>query len=86
MNVPGVSKENEHPWYKEGFETIIQDQKINAHWVSANEIKIDPYLFDSEFTVTMKSKYVEKDAIGRIGIHAAYKETECSELKVMLKR
>ncbi|WP_028595999.1 DUF3891 family protein [Paenibacillus assamensis] len=83
MNEPGVSKENEHPWYKEGFETIIQDQKINAHWVSANEIRIDPCLFDSEFTVTMKSKHVEKDVINRIGIHAAYQETEWSELTVM---
>ncbi|WP_261378344.1 DUF3891 family protein [Paenibacillus agilis] len=85
MNEPGVSKVNEHPWYKEGFETIIKGQKINARWISANEIKIDPCVFDSEFTATMKSKYVAKDVISRIGIHAAYKETKWSELTVTFK-
>ncbi|MCR8845922.1 DUF3891 family protein [Paenibacillus sp. SC116] len=85
MNEPGVSKANEHPWYKEGFETIIQEQKINAHWVSGNEIKINPGLFNSEFTATLKSKYVVKDVIRRIGIQAAYKETEWSELTVTFK-
>ena len=76
FNHPGVDKANEHPWYKEGFETIIDSKKINAHWVSQNEIAISPFIFEQQFTASIQSKHVDKDLIRQIGISAAYKQTE----------
>jgi hypothetical protein len=85
MNNPGVSKEDEHPWYKEGFETTIGQQKVNAYWISNNEIFIKPLLFEIEMSATIKTKYVMKDLIKRVGIDTAYKETDLSEQEVIFR-
>ena len=86
FNHPGVEKANEHPWYKEGFETIIDNQKINAHWGSQREIAISPFIFEQEFTASIQSKHVDKDLIKQIGISAAYKQTEWTEQEITFKR
>ncbi|MNI05060.1 hypothetical protein D3C73_580040 [compost metagenome] len=83
MNNPGVIKENEHPWYREGFEIMIDDQKIHAHWMSENEIVISPFIFKSEVTATTKSKHVPKELIKRVGIAADYIETDWTEQEVI---
>ncbi len=85
MNNPGVAKENEHPWYKEGFETTIGEQKVNAYWLSSSDIFIKPLLFENETTATIKMKYVMKDLINRVGIATAYKDTDFTEQEVVFR-
>jgi len=82
FNHPGVDKANEHPWYKEGFETMIDGQKIHAHWVSSHEIAISPFIFEQQFTATIQSKHVDKHLINQIGINAAYKQTGWTEQEI----
>jgi hypothetical protein len=82
INNPGVAKENEHPWYREGFETLIGKEKLNASWISNNTILINPFIFEHEFTAVLNSKHVSKELIKNIGIDAAFKETDWTEQKV----
>lgn len=85
INNPGATKDIEHPWFKEGFDTIINDQRINAHWINNKEIVISPFLFERDFTTTIKSKQVPKELIGRLGINDAYKETNWTEQEVIFR-
>ncbi|MGI2296834.1 DUF3891 family protein [Paenibacillus sp. GXUN7292] len=85
FNRPGAAKEEEHPWYRAGFETIIDGQKINARWANSKEIVISPFLFEKEFTASIKIKYVAKDFINQIGLSAAYQETDLTEQVVTFR-
>lgn len=85
MNEPGVAKEHGHPWYREGFETTLNDQKIIARWTGETEINIDPFLFKHEMNVAIQSKHVPKDLIRQKGIDAAYKETRWTKQQVSIR-
>ncbi|MFC5472293.1 DUF3891 family protein [Cohnella suwonensis] len=82
LNEPGASKEKEHPWYREGFETIVEGRKIHAHWINRHEIQIRPYLFKKPFSASLKTKQVSKLSVDRVGIDIAYKEAGWVKLLV----
>ncbi|MCQ6561238.1 DUF3891 family protein [Paenibacillus mendelii] len=82
LNEPGATKEDEHPWYREGFETLIDDQRLAARWVSGGQIQINPFPFKQAFSAAIHSKHVSKEAIQRLGIDTAYKETPLMEQTV----
>ncbi|WP_100406960.1 DUF3891 family protein [Bacillus solitudinis] len=75
LNEEGSKKREEHPWYIDGFETLIDNQKFTAQWLSQTEIKIDPFPFTDNFKATLKCKDVSKDLREQIGIHSAYNQT-----------
>ncbi|WP_088102902.1 DUF3891 family protein [Halalkalibacter urbisdiaboli] len=75
LNEEGTSKSHEHPWYVEGFETLIDGQRYYAEWKSRAEIKIEPFPFTDEFDITFKTKYISKDLREKIGINSAYIDT-----------
>lgn len=85
LNEPGVSKDREHPWYKEGVGIAMGEQHVTANWLSSNEILIRPRLFEKETRATLKFKQVSKDLIKRVGIEEAYKQTNWKEMDVVFR-
>jgi hypothetical protein len=89
LNEPGTGKEDEHPWFKNGFKNTEvfhkEDQRLVASWLNADEIKIDPSPFTSDFPLPLKFKEVLKRSIKEIGIAKAYETSEWEE-KVVLVR
>lgn len=83
LNEPGAAKENEHPWYKDGFAvTLVPGERYSANWLNEHDIRVAPSLFEQAFTATLAQKQVSKARIQRVGLHAAYQETEWTEQKV----
>ncbi|MET3847988.1 MULTISPECIES: DUF3891 family protein [unclassified Paenibacillus] len=73
LNEPGVSKDEEHPWYREGIETEIAGLKhLQARWVDEGCAAVSLPLFRSEFTGSITLKRVSKQAIEEKGLSAAY--------------
>ncbi|UNK18651.1 DUF3891 family protein [Paenibacillus sp. N3/727] len=82
MNPEGVSKEEEHPWFREGFSSLVDGQKFSAAWISDHEVRLTPQLFAQEWTAVLRNKHVPKKRIKEVGVHEAYQESGWTELKV----
>lgn len=82
LNKEGASKNEEHPWYKDGFETMIGTQKFIAEWISETEIRITPFPFNHSFKTVLLTKHVQKELRNRVGIKRAYKETDFSRQEI----
>ncbi|QOT09232.1 DUF3891 family protein [Paenibacillus sp. JNUCC32] len=72
MNAPGVSKDQEHPWFKEGFDMTIDGERVLAAWASEHEIRLSPFLFEGAWSATVKWKYVLKAEIVAQGVAKAF--------------
>lgn len=72
MNAPGVSKDQEHPWFKEGFDMSIDGERVIAAWASEHEIRLRPFLFDQAWSASVKWKYVLKAKIDELGVAKAF--------------
>ncbi|WP_026287377.1 DUF3891 family protein [Gracilibacillus lacisalsi] len=75
LNEEGATKNEEHHWFVNGFDTWINGQQYTAEWRSKNEIRITPFPFKSDFDITLKTKYVPKDLREKNGINSAYHDT-----------
>lgn len=82
MNPEGVSKEEEHPWFKKGFNSLIDGQKFTAEWISDHEVRLTPQLFAREWSAVLRNKHVPKQRIREVGIHEAYQESDWTELEI----
>lgn len=76
MNEPGAAKDQEHPWYRNGFDTRIEDRDIHARWLGVQEIQVEPFYFEQAFTASLRSKHVNKTELRRAGIAEAYRKTD----------
>lgn len=72
MNAPGVPKDQEHPWFKEGFDMSIDGEKVMASWASEHEIQLRPFLFEQAWSASVKWKYVLKAKIDQQGVAKAF--------------
>lgn len=80
LNGPGVSKESEHPWFRNGFDvTLVSQERMIAHWVNEQVVQVAAFPFVSEFTVSLKLKHVSKDDVRHSGIDRAYHDTAWTE-------
>lgn len=75
LNRPGATKIEEHPWYKEAFDTTIQDQSLTAKWMNEHKIWLHPFPFKGDFKVSIPMKHVSKEMRTQLGIEKAYRET-----------
>lgn len=83
MNEEDASKEQEHPWFKQGFNSLVDEQKFIAEWISPHDVRISPpMLFEQAWTAKLRNKYVSKQRILDIGIRKAYLESEWTEQTV----
>ncbi|OZB97947.1 DUF3891 family protein [Paenibacillus sp. XY044] len=73
LNEPGASKDEEHPWYREGIETEIAGLgDLTARWANEDSVTVSPSLFQTEFMGSVTLKQVSKQAIKAQGFEAAY--------------
>ncbi|MBN8192109.1 DUF3891 family protein [Bacillus sp. NTK074B] len=90
LNEPGLEKENEHPWFKDGFKNTegfhSGNQKLKARWVNEHEVTLEDYPFETDFQVTLPYKIVDKTAIRKMGIAEAYKESRLEKHTIFIRK
>ncbi|MBE1443398.1 DUF3891 family protein [Paenibacillus sp. OAS669] len=89
LNRPGSPKEQEHPWYRDGFkrsEPLLPkgNPRMIAEWVNEKEIKMTPFLFKKEFQTSIPVKHVSKDMIRSRGLNTAYTQAIAHEQEVSI--
>ncbi|GIO89341.1 DUF3891 family protein [Paenibacillus lactis] len=83
MNAPGATKEEEHPWFRDGFDMSVDGQRVAAEWLGGEEIRLSPFLFEREWPVVLKNKHVRKAQIKQEGIAKAFEHAPWTEQKVL---
>lgn len=77
LNEPGVQKENEHPFFKNGINkhegiTTIQEDKVHLFWKDKHTVSLHPFVFAEPFTISLQQRNVMKQAIKQNGILKSY--------------
>ncbi|MBW3112675.1 MULTISPECIES: DUF3891 family protein [Bacillaceae] len=90
LNEPGVEKEYEHPWFKDGFKNTgnfhPRNQLLLSRWVNEHEVTFDVYPFETDFHVTLPYKKVDKMAIRKVGIAEAYGESRLEIHSIFIRK
>ncbi|MFC5714278.1 DUF3891 family protein [Thalassorhabdus alkalitolerans] len=79
LNQPGVSKEKEYPWFKNGFRQrfdYLGKKKMHAGWRSTQDIEITPFPLAQRLSFTLRSWRVSKQDCKKTGLAAAWKKRE----------
>ena len=89
LNEPGVDKDKEHPWYKDGFlnyKTLYPNQSVPvANWVSSHDIVLTPFPFGREFSNVIRLKRIQKSVVIQKGIAEAYDQAEMEEYPISFR-
>ncbi len=76
---PGVSKDDEISWYKNGFPQsfyfLQYDEKVMAYWHNQDSIRMSHPLFNKDKSFEVQIKRVSKENISTEGIAKAYQST-----------
>jgi Protein of unknown function (DUF3891) len=90
LNKPGIAKQNEHPWFKHGFKNTESfhpgNHPLLAVWVNEQEVTFNTYPFETDFHVSLPYKEVDKRAIRKMGIAAAYEESKLEEHTIFIRK
>ncbi|WP_175987160.1 DUF3891 family protein [Bacillus sp. Marseille-Q1617] len=90
LNEPGVTKEDEHPWFRDGFKNTEWfnggDRLLNGEWLNDKEIRVDRFPFNEDFLLTLTFKVVSKTAIHEMGIAAAYEASNWEKKTFFIKK
>ncbi|UTE73095.1 DUF3891 family protein [Rossellomorea marisflavi] len=82
LNHPGVAKDEEHPWFKNGFKHTQYfnhtDDPLKGHWTGHHDIAITGAPFKQPFTVELFYKEVSKSSILHNGVAKAYDSADLS--------
>ncbi|UOQ44704.1 DUF3891 family protein [Halobacillus salinarum] len=81
MNAPGVDKEKELPWFKNGFPQSFDfaPEGMLAHWKDESRVAVEPFPFENSFQVVIPYKQVAKKEIESIGLKQAYYHSPTKE-------
>ncbi|MCF8563364.1 DUF3891 family protein [Alicyclobacillus tolerans] len=87
LNEPGVSKEDEFPWYRKGFDlseklSATHGEKVVAHWSEPGRIRLFPNPFPRSFSATVLVRIVKKAEIDQHGLRAACRAAVVSKRTV----
>ncbi|WP_270181557.1 DUF3891 family protein [Alkalihalobacillus sp. CinArs1] len=76
---PGVTKENELTWFKEGFSQsfyfLEKDERILANWKDDHTIQLSHPLIPTDERFSIQIKRVPKELVQKDGIASAYEAT-----------
>src|SRR5699024_1145383 len=91
LNEPGVSKDREHFFFRDGipapkFSSILNEDKIQAHWHGENIIHLSPFPFSDTFQVTYPAKLISREGIEEIGILEKYKKSNNFNTETIYKK
>lgn len=88
INEPGVSKAQEHPWYRGGLPyshfSFTQGKGMVASWHQAQAVQVSPFPFGQAFTVTIPYRQVNKDQIKELGAARAVHLATYQQYQVQL--
>ncbi|TGB01316.1 DUF3891 family protein [Halobacillus salinus] len=81
MNQPGVSKEEEVAWFRDGFRQHFDfaPNGMIADWVDDKQVSVDPFPFENPFDARIPYKLVTKEAIKQHGFTKAYEQAETDQ-------
>ncbi|GAA0366321.1 DUF3891 family protein [Bacillus horti] len=85
LNEPGVTKNDEFPWYRQGFKQKLETlnhEVIVPEWLSVDTVRLAPFPLAKKIEVQVPYKRVEKHEIGRSGLVKAYEKAEVEVRKV----
>ncbi|ANS74585.1 hypothetical protein AWM70_08295 [Paenibacillus yonginensis] len=78
LNEPGVDKEEEHPWFREGFANTEflnarSAKRLTAFWKEKERVEVLPSPFSEAFEVTITYRKLAKERIRLMGGETAYR-------------
>ncbi|SIS53739.1 DUF3891 family protein [Salimicrobium flavidum] len=78
MNKPGVSKEDEVSWFKDGFPQPFDFAPggVSSYWRDETSVILKPFPFSEEWTASVPYRYVTRERIEEVGLETAYNEAE----------
>ncbi len=80
LNEPGVSKEEEHKWYRKGFKNSeifsVNHEFIKAEWKSKQHVSIHDFPFEQDFQAQIAIKHILKSERDKEGVEQAYHQAE----------
>ncbi|TWI53590.1 DUF3891 family protein [Halalkalibacter nanhaiisediminis] len=86
LNEPGVTKENEHPWFIDGFRNTeifgISEKPIVAEWLSDQKINVQCFPFEKEFTARLTYKAISKNDIDENGVDKGFDKSPWLEQEI----
>ncbi|WP_082231937.1 DUF3891 family protein [Halobacillus massiliensis] len=84
MQEPGINKENEISWFKDGFRQTfdIAPDGIMPRWADKKHVSLHPFPFEHEFSVHIPYRVVSKADIESKGLKSAYQDAEVLEREV----
>jgi hypothetical protein len=90
LNEPGVAKEGEFSWYREGFAhtdslPLAGGRPINALWLDPYLIGLTAFPFAAPFEVSVPTRVVSKREISHHGTAEAYRQTPITMRTVELR-
>ncbi|WP_044022269.1 DUF3891 family protein [Bacillus sp. SG-1] len=88
LNDPGVEKQDEHPWFRNGFKNTQlfhpKQKLLKAHWKSQDEVIIESFPFMKDFELALPYKKVSKNFKKELGIAEAYKKAEAVQKTIII--
>lgn len=79
MNEPGVTKQEEHPWFKNGLTQVSTADSdapsLQAKWLDSQTVQVTPSPFVAPFQTELSYKRVSKQWIKEKGLSDAYEQT-----------
>ncbi|KGX86952.1 DUF3891 family protein [Pontibacillus marinus] len=77
MNEPGVTKEEELSWFRDGFPQRFNfaPDGIVAYWDGKNAVALEPFPFQSTFQVDIPFRELRPEQIEEVGFPQAWKES-----------
>ncbi|WP_339230202.1 DUF3891 family protein [Oceanobacillus sp. FSL K6-2867] len=89
VNEPGIDKEAEHPFFKEGIpmnQALHEfcNSTLQLHWKNGNTVVLDDFPFEEPFDVIVKQKVISKNDLSAKGLIASYEEAALEESKVTI--
>ncbi|QJX47336.1 DUF3891 family protein [Hymenobacter taeanensis] len=87
LNEPGTTKEQEHPWYREGipfsdYFAFTRQHTIQVEWPSRHSVRIHPSPFQVPFAVRLRYKELPKAQLTATSLGQCFAEAPVEELEV----
>ena len=78
MQEPGIPKEKEVPWFKNGFRQSFDFAPAGmiAHWEDKKKVSVYPFPFENPFSIEVPYRPVSKKEIDEKGLSQAFHDTE----------
>ncbi|UOQ64720.1 DUF3891 family protein [Hymenobacter volaticus] len=89
LNEPGADKTHEHPWYRDGipfsdFFAFTQHQLVQAHWLSENQVRVQPFPFEDSFSIKLRYKELPKEHLTAEKLADCFRQAPLQELEVRI--